>query len=364
MQAFKKIYLPLLIISFLFLSCKKENPIETESQVPQPPTQVNEFDLVGLEGEVLTSFSVNQKEPWRIIAISGTSTYVTDNYGKNWMNVLPDIFSSVITWDPIKANIVYNAIRTQSDSLNSKYGWNVLLLKSTDYGYTWSKSDSGITPYGFYIRTLAIDPLDNNIIFAGMTDVAPYFSGDVYKTSDGGKRWVSLAPSGTLGGSSLGRVLNVVKNAQIPQTILLTHSEHSYFKSQDDGKTWQLKNTEWTISKLSLCKNAELTLATISSDLLISKNSGESFEAINYYPFKVSNLNSVLAYSNDLLFVSTKYRLSDTSLVYYSKDMGSTWAALGTDLDTKTSLDFDSKNNFLYVVMDGVKKGLYRYKLK
>jgi photosystem II stability/assembly factor-like uncharacterized protein len=365
MKVILKVFLSLLILT-KFNSCNKESPVETIPNIPDPPVQINEYDLVGLEGEAIISVSICQKEPWRLAAITFSGTYISNDYGKNWKNVLPHIASSLVLWDPIETNIVYNAIRLQTDSLTSKYGSYVYLLKSIDYGYTWIRSDSGINYYDMYIRSLAIDPLNNDVLFAGKTNLTPTFfsSGDVFKTSDGGKSWISLAPTGYLSGSYLGRVINIEINAQTPQTLILTHNDYSYFRSIDGGKTWHLKSIVGLISRLSLGRNSNLALATIRSGLLMSKNAGESFETVNYYPFNVSNLNDVLIDSDNHLFVSTKVRSADTSLVLTSKDQAATWSVLGTDIDTKTLLDFDSKNNFLYVVMDGVKKGLYRYKLK
>lgn len=58
------------------------------------------------------------------------------------------------------------------------------LLKSTDFGLTWSKTDSGID--GHDIHGLAINPLDTNRIYAYSVDHG------LFGTKDGAKSWYKI----------------------------------------------------------------------------------------------------------------------------------------------------------------------------
>lgn len=58
------------------------------------------------------------------------------------------------------------------------------LLKSTDFGLTWSKTDSGIE--GHDIHGLAINPLDTNRIYAYSVDHG------LFGTKDGAKTWYKI----------------------------------------------------------------------------------------------------------------------------------------------------------------------------
>ena len=58
------------------------------------------------------------------------------------------------------------------------------LLKSTDYGATWSKADNGID--GQDIHGLAINPLDTNLIYAYSVNKG------LFGTKDGAKNWYKI----------------------------------------------------------------------------------------------------------------------------------------------------------------------------
>lgn len=90
------------------------------------------------------------------------------------------------------SNIVYSAFG--SGSGRSEHGG---VNKSTDGGQTWQPmgfqledgfdlNSESCVPYGF--RHLAIDPTDDDVVFAAM-EIPPTDTGKLYRTTDGGTTW-------------------------------------------------------------------------------------------------------------------------------------------------------------------------------
>ena len=93
------------------------------------------------------------------------------------------------------SNIVYSAFGSGAGT--SEYGG---VNKSSDGGKTWRPvgfqleggfelNPESCVPYGF--RLLAIDPTDDNILFAAM-EVPTVQTGKLYKTTDGGATWIEV----------------------------------------------------------------------------------------------------------------------------------------------------------------------------
>jgi len=369
MKAILKILLFFILIIH-FSSCKKESPVETNSQVPQPPVQINEYDLVGLEGWSIKDFKVNQSEPWRmlvnaerIITDLERSTFLTSDYGKTWFKVLTNLPVFSLEWDPNEPNIAYNSFSIQTKELGDKFKYPTFLVKSSDYGQSWIPADSMIPPYGLYIRSLGIDPKNNKNLFAGISAQPPYISGDLYYSTNSGLTWQI---KNGMEKYNLGPVLDIAISSKMPQIYMIAHTGGKPLKSLDNGSSWNIINNipQSTASKFSISSTSKAVMSISHPDLVISKDFGENFGPVNFYPINNSTIKDIKISSSDIFFCTIKRKTNDTSNVCISKDEGLTWSILGTDIDNKTLLDFDPKNNFLYVVMDGVKKGLYRYQLK
>jgi photosystem II stability/assembly factor-like uncharacterized protein len=118
------------------------------------------------------------------------------------------------------------------------------LFKSVDEGMTWSKVSFPEMP----VRAVAVDPNNQNIVYAGTDCGAPPVSPDdgIYKSADGGLTWQQKGLSGA-------RINAIVINPSNSQTIYAGTGkpESSYsgeivgiFKSTDGGETWQNKLSE------------------------------------------------------------------------------------------------------------------------
>jgi len=101
---------------------------------------------------------------------------------------------------------------------------------STTGGTAWQKTPTTGLPSFPGAGTLAVDPTDSLIVYAGMAN------GGLYKTTNGGTTWSSV----TLPVSS-GVVFSIVFDPLTPSTVYLG-SGNGVFKSTDSGSSWTSLN--------------------------------------------------------------------------------------------------------------------------
>jgi photosystem II stability/assembly factor-like uncharacterized protein len=109
--------------------------------------------------------------------------YITRNGGKDWTNISPEGIRgnqvNAIEVSPHSKGTVYLAIHRYK--LND---FTPFIYKSTDYGTTWTKIQTGI-PYGAYVRVVREDNEVKDLLYAG-TETGFYIS------YNGGKNWQQL----------------------------------------------------------------------------------------------------------------------------------------------------------------------------
>ena len=134
-------------------------------------------------------------------------------------------------------NIVYSTFG--SGSGRSRHGG---VNKSTDGGETWQpvgfQLEKGFqlnpetcVPYGF--RHLAIDPTNDNILFAAM-EIPSTQTGKLYRTTDGGETWSEVY-------SASGYITGIEISALDPDQIIFT-TQTDVYKSKQGGDvdSWQM----------------------------------------------------------------------------------------------------------------------------
>ncbi|MDY6876427.1 MAG: hypothetical protein SWK90_09545 [Chloroflexota bacterium] len=134
-------------------------------------------------------------------------------------------------------NVVYSAFG--SGAGKSEHGG---VNKSTDGGQTWQpvgfQMESGFdlnpktcVPYG--LRHLAIDPTDDDIVFAAM-EIPATKTGKLYKTTDGGATWTEIA-------ATSGYIKGVDVSAVDPGLVVFA-TRSSVYKSEQRGEpdSWQV----------------------------------------------------------------------------------------------------------------------------
>ena len=111
------------------------------------------------------------------------------------------------------------------------------LIISTNGGMSWQACDGGLPKsdderIGAYVISLAIDPLNSRVIYAGTGGWVGQGHG-VYKTVDGGDSWTS-ANRGILDY----RITALAADPTDSQTIYAGSDKGEFFRSVDGSATW------------------------------------------------------------------------------------------------------------------------------
>ncbi len=109
-----------------------------------------------------------------------TGLFKSTNSGKTFARVQIKINDSSINPDGEFMNFAYDGTNKILYAGTHDSG----LLKSTDFGITWSRADAGIE--GYDIHGLAINPLDTNRMYAFSVDHG------VFGTKDGAQSWYKI----------------------------------------------------------------------------------------------------------------------------------------------------------------------------
>lgn len=134
---------------------------------------------------------------------SNAGVYRSSNGGANWTAVNTGIVDTLgingLAVSPTDPNTVFVAVWNASNFTNSING----LYKTTNGGTTWVPSNTGMGTNKNTI-TLAINPLNANVIYAGTSFLVPNPPGTgptfIYKSVNGGTSWTSMSsglPTGT-----------------------------------------------------------------------------------------------------------------------------------------------------------------------
>lgn len=152
--------------------------------------------------------------------------YTTDA-GTTWgqlalgLPVTGQTFCRQIRFNPFDNNIAY--------ATAGPYG----VLKSTDGGWTWQQT-SLTGSFDTWAWSLAIHPVHSDTVYCGQTGWA---GRDLYRSTDAGATWNNLLLFG-----NAGRVDNILFDELAPDHIYLCVSELGFYKSTDNGQTWEQAN--------------------------------------------------------------------------------------------------------------------------
>ncbi len=170
-----------------------------------------------------------------IIAASSGDEYgqiysSTDN-GVSWQEVnvghpISGVWS--IAFDPLVTGTLYFA--TGGD-YSSQIG---AVYKSTDGGAHWATKSDGLN--GRPISKIVIDPSNSDVLYVGTYQSGDMpTSGGVLKSLDGGDTWQDAA-SGVEWG--FGFIRSLVIDPLAPQTLYAGDAWHGLYRTTDGGKTW------------------------------------------------------------------------------------------------------------------------------
>lgn len=197
------------------------------------------------------------------------------------------------------------------------------LLKSTDFGTTWSKTDTGIE--GHDIHGLAINPLDSSRLYVYSVDHG------VFGSKDGAKSWYKIDDG--------------PRNSQIrgfAYMAVLTSMDHSMKKEKDTniGYLWAPTGGGLYSSFMCFCGwtpapaiPSDTTVYTVAADplnksaMLLVKKDGlyRTTDESKSFTLVSPELNDVGALWFDLTNPKTVFAATNAGIIYTSQDSGVTW---------------------------------------
>ncbi len=213
------------------------------------------------------------------------------------------------------------------------------ILKSTDFGTTWSISSSGMGPKD--VRA---------VIASSSTLIAGSHYVGVYRSEDLGDTW-NKSMNGFPAGSSITSMLFSGRN-------VYAGTRDGLYRSSDDGSTWtELTGTNDTINYgtvRGLCEKDGIIYAGITfqfiSTVYKSTNGGDTWtRSGNGLPSDLTFINAMASSGNNVVAATD-------AGIYYSSDNGDNWFLSGFPPDFVE--DMSASDGHMYAIRQFV--GIYR----
>ncbi|HEV2442654.1 MAG TPA: hypothetical protein VGT07_09030 [Steroidobacteraceae bacterium] len=193
--------------------------------------------------------------------LTGDGMYKSTDGGKTWGHIGLDR-TGIISWiivDPNDSNVVYAAAMGQGWVSNPDRG----VFKSTDGGQTWKKILYVDDKTGAI--TLGMAPSNPQVLYATMWQAYRRHwmlssggpGSGIYKTTDGGAKWINISRNPGLPPGIWGKVTVAV--APSDPNVVYTLMQVKYrgqigglFRSDDAGQSWKLVNNSPAITQRAM----------------------------------------------------------------------------------------------------------------
>ncbi len=280
----------------------------------------------------------------------GIGLYKSLDRGASWTVLAQNVFAgrafSRIVVDHVNPDIVYAAITRAGGFPELAAAKNhpqasgpIGVFKSLDGGNTWVQLGGGLPSLS--ATDLAIDPVNTNVLYAGIGRIFGSSQNGIYRTSDGGASWTKLA-GGLPSSSSSGRVSVAVAPsdnsrlyAMVTQPCSSTGTGAAMlgaFRSDNGGNSWTslpLTNIQasygWYLSVVRVRPGNPDHAFFGGLTMYRTTNAGSSFS--NITPPHV-DLHAVDFDASGRLVVG------DDGGLHRSPNLGSSWESLNEGLGT------------------------------
>ncbi len=290
----------------------------------------------GLQNSHVTAIVINPATTAIMYAGTVGGVFKTVNGGATWVASGPTNASvRALAIDPINPSTVYA-------------GTGNGIYKTIDAGSTWTPINNGVVfpvgnaNYPIAVRSLAIDPSNSAIVYAGCNL-------GFYKTTNGGGTWIKLGNSGN--GLTSESVQSVIIDPVTPSTIYAGFNSAGIFKSTNSGANWTVMNSglgtsaSRNIRSMAIVRTAPATLyAGTLAGVFKTTDGGTNWTAVNnglLAPYSDSSsripesVNAIVIdplNPNTVYAGSTNSALSNGALplmsILKSTDGGANWTAI------------------------------------
>ncbi len=147
------------------------------------------------------------------------------------------------------------------------------LHKSTDGGDSWTTSRLTSTSGCAY--AVAIDPVDDNIIYVGGEyNTAQGYQGILFKSLDGGSNWSDIS-------GSISDIIYAVAVDPVLRNQIYTGTTNGMYKSEDSGFSWT-QVSSFDVSSIKINPEATNEIFAGGRDgVYFSENGGNTWESLN-----------------------------------------------------------------------------------
>lgn len=168
----------------------------TNGGITWSPTTLS-FNLTDFDGSLIRRVLINPNNTSSLVAAGTSGIWKSADGGQNWLHINDSLIWD-LEMDPTSPNILY---ASSGFVANLQLG-SAAIMKSVDFGTTWTVLNTGIPPKNAAQRIeLTISRKDHNYIYAVACDGSPSVTGSAlgnglygfYKSIDGGTNWTLMA---------------------------------------------------------------------------------------------------------------------------------------------------------------------------
>ena len=223
--------------------------------------------------------------------------------------------------------------------------------RTTDHGERWEKLD--VPDHGLPVWSLAFDPRDARVVYAG------YENCEIYRSEDGGERWRQLPvtvrfPEVTVaaGSNPAKRVLKLSANPANPDELYGAVEVGGVIRSLDGGKHWENMSHGQYVNDDTVDMHAVLVgrwrpgqvFAIGRAGLFCSTDRGEHWTTARLEPLNPNgqtycrDIREVPGDPKTIWVAAGPNFQSDAGVLFRSTDGGLTWGRVEMDVEPKTTM--------------------------
>ncbi len=303
------------------------------------------------------------------ITKNGAGVYKTTDGGNTWFTVNnglgTNLSARVLCLDPTNPLVLYLGLTAKGSNGVEDYGG---IYKTIDGGNTWSKIDQNQIVNVWDIEVVPNDP---DIIYVGacrhydaLNGIS--FPGGVYRSTDGGSNWVSVLARDKIATVAINPVeTSIIYAGTIDMPYHDTLMSEGVFKSTDGGNTWQCmcgpgvkgNTTVWSIT-ISPHNPRTIYLSTFGRGVFKGTDMGGTISEKNEFSFTAKSfvcrptITKNIIYFSNLSYPGILFIYNATGRRVLKKELKSENADLLWNFRDENAM---SPGVYFYKIIDGMK---------
>lgn len=288
---------------------------------PETTSIIYATGLSMYNGQGVATFmrSYNQGDDWEIIPLNSYA-----GFGNN------------LALDPYDPSVIYVG----------GYYWDTanvpIVFKSTDGGTSFVELPRGIPSYAQRVNSIAVHPIDNNILYAGTN-----YDG-LYLSTDQGNSWEHVIYS----------AMNIakIKTCAASPDIAYAASDTIIYKTTDAGQSWQITGNQYGKARKEFRSlvvsptDEQLVYTADYTGFYRSTNGGTGWIESNYC-ITTKMITSIAIAPSDPSIV---YIYVDRYGTYKSTNSGNNWTRMSTPFSCRLAgLTVDNTNTDKLLAIEG-----------